>query len=108
MKNKSESEPVNYDYEHSPLHYLFDNDKQKIHELLKCRPVQIYDYFLSEMEGRLVVSLDALEQLLIYRGQMIDAYYSDGADAVSLKDLVRRFYGEDAVRAIIANIRGGY
>lgn len=80
-------------------------EKEKaVHELLKCAPCKIYDQWLEQHASERIVNIDFLAELLLERGQLPRSYYDN--DSVSLREQVRKYYGNEAVVAIDRNLIG--
>lgn len=77
----------------------------KPHEALRCEPCEIYDNAFSHM-GLEVIDSIKLERLLNRRGQLPEAYFIDDESSPSIIDLVRKHYGDEAIKALITNFNG--
>ena len=77
----------------------------KPHEALRCEPSEIYDDALSHM-GFDVIDSIKLERLLNRRGQLSEEYFIDDESSPSIIDLVRKHYGDEAIKALAINFNG--
>lgn len=77
----------------------------KPHEALRCEPSEIYDDALSRI-GFDVVDSIKLERLLNRRGQLPEEYFIDDESSPSIIDLVRKHYGDEAIKSLSINFNG--
>lgn len=77
----------------------------KPHEALHCEPCEIYDDAISRI-GFDVVDSIKLERLLNRRGQLPEEYFIDDESSPSIIDLVRKHYGDEAIKALSINFNG--
>lgn len=79
----------------------------KPHESLRCEPCEIYDDAISRI-GFDVVDSIKLERLLNRRGQLPEEYFIDDESSPSLIDIIRKHYGDEAIKALTFNFNGEY
>lgn len=77
----------------------------KPHEALSCEPCEIYDDALVHIGFEVVDSIK-LERLLFRRGQLPEEYFIDDESYPSLIDIIRKHYGDEAIKALVFNFNG--